>query len=136
MVLAGMLMPINTPKIEARDAIARSLTGQPGDPVRGRAIASDGRKGNCIICHAMPIPELSSDAFGNIGPSLAGIGSRLSAPELRQRIVDPRVLSPDTVMPSYFVTTGLTRVQTAYVGKTILSAQEVEDLVAYLASLK
>jgi L-cysteine S-thiosulfotransferase len=55
---------------------------------------------------------------------------------LRQRIVDPRVLSPDTVMPPYFVTTGLTRVQTAYVGKTILSAQEVEDVVAYLASLE
>jgi sulfur-oxidizing protein SoxX len=136
MVLAGMLMPINIPPIEARDAMDQSLTGQAGDPVRGRAIASDARKGNCIICHAMPIPELSSDAFGNIGPSLAGIGSRLSAPELRQRIVDPRVLSPDTVMPPYFVTTGLTRVQTAYVGKTILSAQEVEDLLAYLASLK
>jgi sulfur-oxidizing protein SoxX len=135
MVLAGMLMPINIPQIEARDAMPRSLTGQAGDPVRGRAIASDARKGNCIICHAMPIPELSSDAFGDIGPSLAGIGSHLSAPELRQRIVDPRVLSPDTVMPPYFVTTGLTRVQTAYVGKTILSAQEVEDLVAYLASL-
>jgi sulfur-oxidizing protein SoxX len=135
MVLAGMLMPINIPQIEARDAMDQALTGQDGDPLRGRAIASDARKGNCIICHAMPIPELSSDAFGNIGPSLAGIGSRLSAPELRQRIVDPRVLSPDTVMPPYFVTTGLTRVQTAYVGKTILSAQEVEDLVAYLASL-
>jgi L-cysteine S-thiosulfotransferase len=136
MVLAGMLMPINIPQIEARDAMDQSLTGQAGDPVRGRAIASDPRKGNCIICHAMPIPELSSDAFGNIGPSLAGIGSRRSAPELRQRIVDPRVLSPDTVMPPYFVTTGLTRVQTAYVGKTILSAQELEDLLAYLASLK
>jgi L-cysteine S-thiosulfotransferase len=136
MVLAGMLTPINIPKIEARDAMAQSLTGQTGDPVRGRAIAADARKGNCIICHAMPIPELSCDAFGNIGPSLAGIGSRLSAPELRQRIADPRVLSPNTVMPPYFATTGLTRVRTAYVGKTILSAQEVEDLVAYLASLK
>jgi L-cysteine S-thiosulfotransferase len=136
MVLAGMMVPINVPKIEARDAMPRSLTGQPGDPARGRAIATDARKGNCILCHAMPIPELSSDAFGNIGPSLAGIGSRLGAPELRQRIVDPRVLSPDTVMPPYFVTTGLTRVQTAYVGKTILSAREVEDVVAYLASLE
>jgi sulfur-oxidizing protein SoxX len=131
-----MLMPISIPKIGARDALDQSLTGQAGDPVRGRVIATDARKGNCIICHAMPIPELSSDAFGNIGPSLAGIGSRLGAPALRQRIVDPRVLSPDTVMPPYFATTGFTRVQAAYVGMTILSAQEVEDLVAYLASLK
>jgi sulfur-oxidizing protein SoxX len=135
MALAGLLMPISIPKVEARDVIDQSLTGHAGDPVRGRAIATDARKGNCIICHAMPIPELSADAFGDIGPSLAGVGSRLSVSDLRQRIVDARVLSPDTVMPSYFATTGFTRVQVAYVGMTILSAQEVEDLVAYLASL-
>jgi len=136
MVLAAFMMPINIPNIEARDAMVQTLTGQAGDPTRGRAIATDARKGNCILCHAMPVAELSSDAFGNIGPSLGGVGSRLDPPQLRQRIVDPRVLSPNTVMPPYFVTAGLTRVQTAYVGKTILSAQEVEDLVAYLASLK
>ena len=136
MVLAGTMVPINVPKIEARDAMPQSLTGQPGDPARGKAVAADARKGNCIICHAMPMPEFSADAFGNIGPSLAGIGSRLGAPQLRQRIVDPRILFADSVMPPYFVTTGLTRVQTAYVGKTILSAQEVEDVVAYLASLE
>src|ERR1700736_6453181 len=108
MVLAGMMLPINFPKLEARDAMmAQTLTGQAGDPARGRAIATDARKGNCILCHAMPIPELASDAFGSLGPSLAGIGSRLGAPELRQRIVDPRVFSPNTVMPPYFVTTGL-----------------------------
>src|SRR5258708_38901616 len=120
MVLAGMMMP----NIEARDALAQALTGQAGDPARGKAVATDARKGNCIICHAMPIPELSSDAFGNMGPSLAGIGSRLSAPQLRQRIVDPRILSSATVMPPYFPTTGLTRAQPAYVGKTLLSAQD------------
>jgi L-cysteine S-thiosulfotransferase len=136
MVLAGMLMPINIAKIEARDAMAQSLSGAPGDAVRGRSIAIDARKGNCIICHAMPILELSAAAFGNIGPSLAGVGSRQSVPLLRQRIVDPRVLSPGTVMPAYFATAGFTRVQASYRGKTILSAQEVEDLVAYLASLK
>jgi sulfur-oxidizing protein SoxX len=136
MVLAGMMMPINAANIEARDAMAQALTGQAGDPARGKAVAADARKGNCIICHSMPMPEFSADAFGNIGPSLAGIGSRLGAPQLRQRIVDPRILFADSVMPPYFATTGLTRVQTAYVGKTILSAQDVEDLVAYLASLK
>jgi sulfur-oxidizing protein SoxX len=137
MALAATLMPISIiPKIGAGGTMDQSLTGQAGDPVRGRAIAADARKGNCIICHAMPMPESSAGAFGDIGPSLAGVGSRLSASALRQRIVDPRVLSADTVMPSYFATSGFTRVQAGYVGKTILSAQEVEDLVAYLASLK
>jgi sulfur-oxidizing protein SoxX len=136
MVFAGMMMPINAANIEARDALAETLTGQAGDPARGKAVAGDARKGNCIICHAMPMPELSADAFGNIGPSLAGIGSRLGVPQLRRRIVDPRILFADSVMPPYFATTGLTRVQTAYVGKTILSAQDVEDLVAYLVSLR
>jgi sulfur-oxidizing protein SoxX len=133
---ASMVMPLSALEIQARAASDRPLTGRAGDVLRGRAIAADARKGNCIICHAMPIPGLSADAFGDIGPSLAGVGSRRSVPALRQRIVDPRVLSPDTVMPAYFATTRLTRVQAAYVGKTILSAQEVEDLVAYLASLK
>jgi len=119
----------------APDAMSQSLTGLPGDSLRGRAIAADPNKGNCIICHAMPIPEIPPEAFGDVGPSLAGVGSRQSVPALRQRIVDPRVLSPNSIMPPYLVT-GLTRVQAAYAGKTILTAQEVEDLVAYLASLK
>jgi sulfur-oxidizing protein SoxX len=119
----GMMLPLG------------SVSGQPGDPVRGRAIAIDPDKGNCIICHVMPIPELPSDAFGNIGPSLVGVGSRQSVPVLRQRIVNPKALSADTIMPAYFATR-LYRVQTAYVGKSILSAQEIEDVVAYLASLR
>jgi sulfur-oxidizing protein SoxX len=131
----GILVPLSIPRVGARDAMDRSLTGLAGDPVRGRTIAIDQTKGNCIICHTLPAPELPADAFGDLGPPLAGVGSRQSVPALRQRIVDPRVLSPDTVMPSYFVTT-YTRVPAAYAGKTILTAQEVEDLVAYLASLQ
>jgi sulfur-oxidizing protein SoxX len=134
-VAVGMTMPFVVSPGAAREAMDQSLSGVAGDPVRGRAIASDPHKGNCIICHAMPIPEISPSAFGDVGPSLAGVGSRQSVPALRQRIVDPRVVSPNTVMPAYFVT-GFTRVQAAYAGRTILTAQEVEDLVAYLASLK
>jgi sulfur-oxidizing protein SoxX len=129
------MVPLSIPRVGARDAMDRSLTGVAGDPERGRAIAIDPMKGNCIICHALPVPELPADAFGDLGPPLAGIGARQSASALRQRIVDPRAFSPDTVMPAYFVTT-YTRVQAAYAGKTILSAQEVEDLVAYLGSLQ
>jgi L-cysteine S-thiosulfotransferase len=137
----GIVMPFSMPGVQARDAMDRSLTGAAsltgtaGDPERGRVLATDSAKGNCIICHALPVAGLPADAFGDLGPSLAGVGSRLSVPALRQRIVDPRVLWPQTVMPAYFVTL-YTRVQPAYAGKTILSAQEVEDVVAYLASLK
>jgi sulfur-oxidizing protein SoxX len=130
----GITLSLRIPALGTRDGMDRALTGQPGDADRGRAIAIDAAKGNCIICHALPVPELPADAFGDVGPPLAGVGSRQSVPALRQRIVDPRVMLPDTIMPAYFVTT-YTRVQAAYAGKTILSAQEVEDLVAYLASL-
>jgi L-cysteine S-thiosulfotransferase len=130
----GALLWLSSAEL-SHSAMAHSLSGQPGDPVRGRAIAVDPNKGNCIICHAMPIPEIPSAAFGNIGPSLAGIGSRQSAQTLRQRIVDPKSLSADTIMPAYFAT-HLYRVQAPYAGKSILSAQEIEDVVAYLVGLK
>ena len=130
----GVMLALSIAEL-SQGAMTQSLSGQPGDPARGRAIAIDPGKGNCIICHLMPIPELASDAFGNIGPSLLGVGSRQSVPDLRQRVADPRALSADTIMPAYFAT-HLYRVQTPYVGKSILSAQELEDVVAYLASLK
>jgi sulfur-oxidizing protein SoxX len=130
----GMMLALSIVEL-AQGAMTQPLSGQPGDPARGRAITIDPNKGNCIICHVMPISELPSDAFGNIGPSLVGVGSRQSVVALRQRVADPRAFSADTVMPAYFAT-HLYRVQAPYVGKSILSAQEVEDVVAYLASLK
>jgi L-cysteine S-thiosulfotransferase len=136
-LLIGLTMPLPSIAVDAGYVgIDDPLTGQPGDSLRGEAIAADDRKGNCIICHMMPVSRIPAGAFGDIGPPLQGVGSRLKAAQLRQRIVDPRVLSPDTIMPAYFVKDGLTRVQPAYSGKTILTPQDVEDLVAYLASLK
>jgi len=112
------------------------LTDQPGDPVRGKAVAVNADMGNCSICHHLPVPELPEGASGDIGPDLAGVASRLSIPELRQRVVNAKAIDPDTVMPAYHVTAGLTRVQARYAGKPILTAQQVEDLVAYLATLE
>lgn len=112
------------------------LTPVPGDSVRGKAVAVNSDMGNCLICHHMPIPEVPEGASGDIGPDLDGVGSRLSAAELRQRIVDPKAIDADTVMPAYFVSEGLNRVQARYAGKTILTGQQVEDLVAYLTTLK
>ena len=108
----------------------------PPDVARGRAVVTDPRKGNCVICHAIPMAGAPPDAFGNLGPSLAGVGSRLTAELLRQRIADPRIASPETIMPAYSVSTGLYRVQQAYVGKPILTPEEVEDVVAFLRTLK
>jgi sulfur-oxidizing protein SoxX len=130
----GMMLALSIVEV-SQGAMTQPLSGQPGDAARGRALAIDPNKGNCIICHVMPIPELPSDAFGNIGPSLVGVGSRQSVAALRHRVADPRAFSADTVMPAYYATR-LYRVQASYVGKSILSAQELEDVVAYLASLK
>jgi sulfur-oxidizing protein SoxX len=112
------------------------LTGRPGDPRRGRAIAANSDRGNCIICHAIPLPEIPAGVFGDLGPPLDGVGARLSVAELRSRVVDARELNPQTVMPPYHVISGLHRVQRHYVGRPILSAQDVEDVVAYLVTLR
>ena len=122
--------------VTAAPELPQPLTAQPGVPERGKAVAVNSDMGNCIICHHMPITEVPEGAFGDIGPDLAGVGSRVTVPELRQRVVDARRINPDTVMPSYFVSDGLNRVQAPYAGHTILTAQQVEDLVAYLATLK
>jgi sulfur-oxidizing protein SoxX len=115
------------------DAIHAPLSAQPGDPVRGRDILA-GRDANCLLCHA--VPETGARFMGNIAPSLSGVGARLSAAQLRLRIVDQSRLNPETVMPSYYRITGLTRVAAAYRGKPVLSAAQIEDVVAYLQTLK
>jgi sulfur-oxidizing protein SoxX len=113
---------------------AATSFAEEGDARRGRAIVADRQAGMCLLCHRAPIPE---ERFqGDLAPDLAGIGARLSTDELRARIVDPRRANPDTIMPAYFSTEGLARVAPAYRGKTIFSAQQVEDVVAYLATLK
>lgn len=116
------------------DAMPASLTGQKGDVARGRAIVANRAIGLCLLCHSGPIAE---ERFqGDLAPSLAGAGSRWSEGQLRLRIVDGARLNPDTIMPPYYRTSGLQRVARAVEGKTVLTAAQVEDVVAYLASLK
>jgi sulfur-oxidizing protein SoxX len=109
-----------------------SLTGQPGNPANGRVAVI--KKGTCLSCHVMPIPEEAD--HGKIGPDLHGVASRYTEGELRQRIVDPKVVNPDTIMIAFHKTEGLRQVAKAWQGKPILTAQEVEDVVAYLMTLK
>jgi sulfur-oxidizing protein SoxX len=116
------------------DAIVRSLTGDPGDAARGRAIVTDRRQGLCLLCHSGPFPEATFQ--GTLAPSLAGVGSRWSTGQLRLRIVDASRLNPNTIMPPYYRTEELTNVAPAYAGKPILSAEQIEDVVAFLGTLR
>ena len=116
------------------DAIMQALGSQPGDATRGRAIVANRQVGLCLLCHAAPVPE---ERFqGNLAPDLAGVGARLSVPQLRLRVADPRRVRPDSFMPSFHGGPPPARVGTLWAGKPILSAQQVEDVVAYLATLK
>lgn len=116
------------------DGIDASLTGAPGDPARGRAIVVDRQRGLCLLCHTGPFPEQRFQ--GTLAPSLAGTGSRLTPARIRLRIVDSRRVNPDTIMPPYHDTAGLTRVARSFEGRPILDAGEVEDVVAFLATLR
>ena len=116
------------------DAIPESLTGAPGDQARGRAIVADRQKGLCLLCHPGPFPEQRFQ--GDLAPDLRGAGARWSEGQLRLRLVDGSRLNPDTIMPSYYRIDGLTRVGRPWLGKPVLSAEQIEDIVAFLATLK
>jgi len=116
------------------EGIATSLTGVKGDPVRGRAIVVNRHIGLCLLCHSGPFPE---ERFqGDLAPDLKGAGRRYSEGELRLRIVDPARVNPMTIMPSYYRTQGLARVAPAFRGKPLLTAEQIEDVVAFLATLR
>ena len=118
----------------AGDSIPASLTGAKGDPARGRAIVANRQVGLCLLCHSGPFPE---ERFqGDLAPDLTGVGARLSEGQIRQRMVDSTKLNPQTIMPAYYRTEGLTRVAPAFRGKTVLTPEQIEDVVAYLVTLK
>jgi L-cysteine S-thiosulfotransferase len=121
------------PYVVSGDGIAESLTGAAGDPARGRALVVD-RATTCILCHSGPFPEVRFQ--GDLAPNLAGAGSRWTIPQLRLRLVDASRLNPATIMPSYYRVDGLERVGRNWQGKPILTADQIEDIVAYLASLR
>ena len=114
------------------DSILDSLTGAPGDATRGRALVLE-RTNTCILCHSGPFPEEKFQ--GDLAPNLSGSGSRWSVGQLRLRLVNASRLNPATIMPSYYRLDGLDRVAPNWRGKPILSAEQIEDIVAYLATL-
>lgn len=116
------------------DAIPLSLTGTKGDPASGRKIILNRHVGLCLLCHSGPFPE---ERFqGTIGPDLKGTGARLSEGQIRLRIVDPSRVNAGTIMPAYYRTEGLARVAPSFFGKTVLTAEQIEDVVAFLVTLQ
>ena len=122
------------PYVVVGNAIPESLTGAPGDRARGRAIVGNRQTGLCLLCHSGPFPEEKFQ--GTLAPDLKGAGARWSEGELRLRIVDAARLNPETIMPPYYRVEGLTRVAGAYKGKPLLTAEQIEDVVAYLTTLR
>ncbi len=113
---------------------AALLTAAAGDPTTGRAIVTNRQVGLCVLCHSGPWPEITFQ--GTIGPSLTGIGARLSSDQLRARVAHARTANPASVMPNYDGSGDLHRVAAPYQGKPILTAQQIEDVVAYLGTLQ
>ena len=122
------------PYAVAGDAITAPLDGKLGDAARGRAIVANRQLGLCLLCHSAPMAE---ERFqGDLAPNLAGAGARWTAAQLRLRLVDPQRLAPGSLMPAYHRVDGLQQVGAAWRGKPLLDAQQIEDVVAWLLTLK
>jgi sulfur-oxidizing protein SoxX len=118
----------------AQDSLPQSLTGRPGDPARGRAIVTNRQVGLCLLCHSGPFPD---ERFqGDLAPDLKGAGARWTEGQLRLRIVDSSRINATSIMPAYHRSEGLTRVARALRGKPILSGEQIEDVVAFLLTLR
>jgi sulfur-oxidizing protein SoxX len=130
---AGAQQPLR-PFTVAGDAIPASLTGAKGDPERGRKIVTNRHVGLCLLCHSGPFPE--ERLQGTLAPSLEGAGARWSEGQLRLRIVDAARLNPATIMPPYYRVDGLSRVAPSLLGRPVLSAEQIEDVVAFLVTLR
>ena len=117
------------------DTIPASLTGKSGDAANGKKIYLNRKKGNCLACHVTK--DMADQPFhGNVGPPMDGVAGRYTEAELRMRIVNPKVMNPDTIMPAFYRADGFHRVLKKFQGKTVISAQEVEDIIAYLMTMK
>jgi sulfur-oxidizing protein SoxX len=134
LIAASSLADELVPYVVVDGAIPRPLTTTPGNPDRGRLTLRDTANVTCLICHKVPIAGEPDQ--GEIGPSLAGVGSRYTPGELRLRLVNPKALNPNTIMPAYYRTEGLNRVLPLYRDRPIYTAQQIEDVVAFLALLK
>jgi sulfur-oxidizing protein SoxX len=135
-LIAGLLVAVGAvaATVVVDGGMPRPLTDTPGDADRGRALVGSRQDGLCLLCHSGPFPDARSQ--GNLAGNLQGAGSRWNTAQLRLRVADARRLDPEGLMPSLHRTEGLTRVAAAWRGQPVLGAQQVEDIVAYLQTLK
>jgi sulfur-oxidizing protein SoxX len=118
----------------AQDSLPKPLTGEKGDPARGRTIVLNRQVGLCLLCHSGPFAEEPSQ--GDLAPDLRGAGTRWTEAQLRLRMVDPMRLNPATIMPAFGKSEPLWRVSPAFRGQPLLTPQQIEDVVAFLATLR
>ncbi len=132
--LLALPIPSQAQVVWTGDAVQTALSPNPGDPIKGRAIVTSRQTGLCILCHSGPFPE---ERFqGNLAPDLRLSVANLSVDQLRARLVDPARSNPNTIMPAYFRIDHLQRVAPQFAGKTVLTGQEIEDVLAYLLTIK
>ena len=131
---AAAQKPLVDYKVVGGYSIPQPLTDKPGDPEHGLEVMVDRKLGNCLACHK--VPGVDAPFQGEVGPSLAGVGSARSEGELRLQVVNPKALNPASVMPAFYKVEGLHRVMEKFQGQPILTAQQVEDVVAYLKTMK
>jgi sulfur-oxidizing protein SoxX len=130
----GLAIGLATLPAAWAESLPRPPGVAPGDPDRGRELVADRQRGLCLLCHSAPVGDARQQ--GNLAPPLAGVGTRLDEAELRLRIHDSRRVNPESLMPAYGVVDAAPRVAQAWRGKTIFSAQQIEDVVAWLVTLK
>ena len=137
-VVVSLAAPANAEPLRpysiAGDAIVQLLTGRPGDASRGRELVANRPASLCLLCHQAPVPE--PHAQGTLAPDLTGVGGRLSEGQIRLRIVDMAHISPSTIMPSYYRISDHARTAAAWRGRPVLEAEDIEDIVAFLVTLK
>ena len=132
--LAATMLCLSMGAHAADDAIDTPLTDVPGDALRGRAVVVNRQLGLCLLCHSGPFAE---ERFqGTMAPDLTGSGARWSEGQLRLRLVDSRRIDPQSIMPPYHRVEGLARVGAAWRSQPLLSAQQIEDVVAFLRTLR
>jgi sulfur-oxidizing protein SoxX len=132
--LAAMLLAGLSTCAVAQQPRPDAPAGQRGDPARGRAIVADRQLGLCLLCHSGPFPE--EPLQGDLAPDLRGAGSRWTEAQLRQRLVDPMKLNASTMMPAYGKSEGLWRVAPAFRARALLTPTQIDDVVAFLATLR
>lgn len=137
-VLAGAAIAAEVKPMDvafAEGVVDASLTGQAGDPAEGRKVFMNRKQGNCLACHENA--DMAEQPFhGEVGPALDGVADRWSAAELRGIVANAKMMFPNTIMPAFYIDAGYTRASDKFEGKPILTAQQVEDVIAYLQTLK